>query len=267
MTYLYTPPTWRNVVQLEGSLRCGIPTSTCVYRQSGVWHNVQTAGMDVFDAPFDSVLVAANLATNPSAETDLSNWTANGSILTRDTTRGFDGNASVKLAGNNATGFPFYNHAVTTEAGKICAISYYYRIDSPIHAQLFNPLGIQFRDAGVNELGSVNAARVDGGPMDGSATPGWVRAYWIGTVPSNCTQIWLVSGGGGTPTLATTDIWWVDAIQVQESSTLNSYYDTEEIELFFTRPTQVPDSLVAELTANALTPADPSWTAGTLTPL
>lgn len=36
--------------------------------------------------------------------------------------------------------------------------------------------------------------------------------------------------------------------------------------LFFTRPTVVPDSLYAEMSANALTPADPSWTPGTLTP-
>lgn len=51
--YLYTPPTWRNVVQLEGALHCGITTSTCVYRQGGVWHNVITPGMDVFDLPID----------------------------------------------------------------------------------------------------------------------------------------------------------------------------------------------------------------------
>lgn len=53
MSYLYTPPTWRNVVQLEGALHCGITTSTCVYRQGGVWHNVITPGMDVFDLPID----------------------------------------------------------------------------------------------------------------------------------------------------------------------------------------------------------------------
>lgn len=46
MSYLYTPPTWRNVVQLERSLRCGVPTCTLVYRQAGVWHNIHTPGMD-----------------------------------------------------------------------------------------------------------------------------------------------------------------------------------------------------------------------------
>jgi hypothetical protein len=54
MSYLYTPPTWRNVVQLEGALHCGITTSTCVYRQGGVWYNVLTPGMDVFDTPIDT---------------------------------------------------------------------------------------------------------------------------------------------------------------------------------------------------------------------
>jgi hypothetical protein len=46
MTYLYTPPTWRNVQVMEGALRYGVPTSTVVYRQAGVWHNVQIAGVD-----------------------------------------------------------------------------------------------------------------------------------------------------------------------------------------------------------------------------
>ena len=44
--YLYRPPTWRNVAIIEGSLRYGVPTSTCVYRQGGVWHNIQDAGID-----------------------------------------------------------------------------------------------------------------------------------------------------------------------------------------------------------------------------
>jgi hypothetical protein len=42
--YLYTPPAWRSVSRIEGSLYVGIPTSTCVYRRGGVWHNVMTAG-------------------------------------------------------------------------------------------------------------------------------------------------------------------------------------------------------------------------------
>lgn len=53
MSYLYTPPTWRNVVPLEGALRCGIPTSVCVYRQGGVWTQVLSPGMNVFDVPID----------------------------------------------------------------------------------------------------------------------------------------------------------------------------------------------------------------------
>lgn len=44
MSYLYIPPTWRNVSRIEGSLYVGAPTSTCVYRRGGVWHNVMTAG-------------------------------------------------------------------------------------------------------------------------------------------------------------------------------------------------------------------------------
>ena len=42
--YLYTPPTWRNVGMMEGSLRSGVATSTIVYRQNGVWHNVFDQG-------------------------------------------------------------------------------------------------------------------------------------------------------------------------------------------------------------------------------
>ena len=44
--YLYTPPQWRHIIQLEGSLRVGIPTSFCVYRKGGVWHSTQTPAVD-----------------------------------------------------------------------------------------------------------------------------------------------------------------------------------------------------------------------------
>lgn len=44
--YLYTPPTWRYVGMVEGSLRCGITTSTLVYRMNGVWFNQLEAGVD-----------------------------------------------------------------------------------------------------------------------------------------------------------------------------------------------------------------------------
>lgn len=47
MAYLYSPPTWRNVFSLSGALIAGIKTSTCVYRQGGVWANTLTAGPDV----------------------------------------------------------------------------------------------------------------------------------------------------------------------------------------------------------------------------
>lgn len=48
MAYLYSPPSWRNVAKFPGAraLRFGITTSTVVYRQGGVWTNIQTAGMD-----------------------------------------------------------------------------------------------------------------------------------------------------------------------------------------------------------------------------
>jgi hypothetical protein len=44
--YLYRPPSWRNVIPMGGALNVGIPTSTVVWRQGGVWHNAMTAGMD-----------------------------------------------------------------------------------------------------------------------------------------------------------------------------------------------------------------------------
>lgn len=46
--YLYTPPMMRMVYKFPGAwaLRFGINTSTIVYRQDGVWHNIAVAGMD-----------------------------------------------------------------------------------------------------------------------------------------------------------------------------------------------------------------------------
>lgn len=37
--YLYTPPTWRNSIPMEGALVIGFPVSTLVYRLGGTWHN------------------------------------------------------------------------------------------------------------------------------------------------------------------------------------------------------------------------------------
>lgn len=47
MSYLYSPPTWRHAFSLDGALIAGITTSTCVYRQAGVWYNTLDAGPDV----------------------------------------------------------------------------------------------------------------------------------------------------------------------------------------------------------------------------
>lgn len=80
MTYLYTPPTWRNVVTLEGSLRAGIPTSVCVYRQGGVWQQVVSPGMNVFDVPFDvsSGITLFFTRPTPVPDTLVAELTANG---------------------------------------------------------------------------------------------------------------------------------------------------------------------------------------------
>lgn len=71
MPQLYTPPQWKNVGIFEGSLRYGVPTSFCVYQMNGVWHSVQTPGVDqltgakyVFPSPVVvSDALAASLAT------------------------------------------------------------------------------------------------------------------------------------------------------------------------------------------------------------
>jgi hypothetical protein len=42
---LYTPPQWKNVGVIQGSLRFGQPTSYCVYRIAGVWYITQNAGV------------------------------------------------------------------------------------------------------------------------------------------------------------------------------------------------------------------------------
>lgn len=67
MPQLYTPPQWRNIIILDGSLRVGIPTSYCVYKKSGSWHSSQSPAIDeltgatyVFPTP---VVVSDALAT------------------------------------------------------------------------------------------------------------------------------------------------------------------------------------------------------------
>jgi hypothetical protein len=45
MSYLYTPPTWRLVGQIEKALRYGVVRPTVVYRVGGVWHSLQEPGI------------------------------------------------------------------------------------------------------------------------------------------------------------------------------------------------------------------------------
>jgi hypothetical protein len=70
LSYLYSPPTWRNVQQMEGALRYGVPTSTLVYRSSGVWHNTMTAGMDDPAAHSDTVSGLLLFFTRPTVVPD-----------------------------------------------------------------------------------------------------------------------------------------------------------------------------------------------------
>lgn len=43
--FLYTPPLWRNVQFIMGSLRYSIPTSYCVYKKNGIWYAVQSVSV------------------------------------------------------------------------------------------------------------------------------------------------------------------------------------------------------------------------------
>lgn len=67
MSQLYTPPQWRNIATIKGSLRYGVMTSYCVYRKNGQWVSTQSPGVDeltgasyVFPSP---VVVSDALAT------------------------------------------------------------------------------------------------------------------------------------------------------------------------------------------------------------
>lgn len=46
MSYLYSPPMWRNPSMMGWALRASVNTCTLVYRQNGVWYNQEIAGMD-----------------------------------------------------------------------------------------------------------------------------------------------------------------------------------------------------------------------------
>lgn len=72
--YLYTPPTWRNVISMagRGALRVRFDVSTCVYRRGGVWFNVQDAaeqdvsGFDVWVDPDDASRTLDLFFTRPT---------------------------------------------------------------------------------------------------------------------------------------------------------------------------------------------------------
>lgn len=49
MSKLYSPPTWKNVERIKGSLRYYVETCTTTYRLAGQWGNVQNPGMGTLD--------------------------------------------------------------------------------------------------------------------------------------------------------------------------------------------------------------------------
>lgn len=167
------------------------------------------------DSPNPGVDTTINLATNPSAETDLTNWAGGGAVghsptLTRSNTRAVFGTYSVLATWANATGpdLPLVQYTATgLIPGRTYTMSVYAYVPtgSPSVALLVPSLGIW-------------------GTGTFTVFDTWVRLTWSATTPTSSLlfQVWPFN----SVTTAGQECY-LDGLQIEEGS-LTAYCDGDQ---------------------------------------
>ena len=162
-----------------------------------------------------------NLAINPSAGSDMSNWfnwPGSGVVAqSRQTTGGFSGSSFVRLtwttATTSATG-GLITSASPVTPGSTYTSSMYYRANST------RPLQIE-----IKYIDSASNVLLYTGYVGATATTNWQRLSHTSTAPPNSVGMFISIISGGAPNFAIGDYIDGDAVMVTLGSTLYNYAD------------------------------------------
>ena len=165
-----------------------------------------------------------NLITNPSLETNTSLWSANGGAITRITTDSLYGSASLQMVITNPVllqGVVISSgNRLPITAGQTYTLSVYIKVptgqpDVTLDADML------FWDA-ISGGAIINS--VDGANATITSADGWVRFSVTGTAGVGATHVAARFGFPATPA-AGTYTYLLDGIMLEQSSTLNDYFD------------------------------------------
>jgi len=171
-----------------------------------------------------TTLSRTNLVTNPSFETNLTGWSAVGTIGTRSTAQSKVGTASCLIAfpGGTSTNGVTYNlsNGVAVTAGDVLTFSFYLLRSADIGQVTFN---FMFYASNGTTLIADNAhVNV---PASQSTT-GWYRASQTVIVPYGAAfaqpRIYITNAEGSGTTAFNA---YIDAVLIEKSSVLGDYFD------------------------------------------
>jgi hypothetical protein len=161
-----------------------------------------------------------NICSNPSFETDTTNWVSAGTgapTITRSTAQAFSGTASLAVAntvaGNAVPGFLPGGSRFPVSAGLAYCFSAYFRANT-------TPRSCQVRADYYDTAGAVISTTT--GSTVTNTTTGWTRASWTGTAPTTAVTARIycvvVSSGVG-------EIHYIDGVLFEQSATVGTYFD------------------------------------------
>lgn len=209
--------------------------------QIGVWSSAATLTMSmsapeqpslsaVADQSLDRVAITVtplrNLMPNPSFEVDLSGWAATRGSGARVTTDYVFGTASAQFTSNATAGgkriqYGAGANGISVSAGLSYTISAYVKGDAT-STGLKSDILASWIDAAGNVIAQPN------GP-DVTLTTSWQRASITATAPANAAwlNVWIRLGDATDPSYdcGSGKVFYVDAVLVDQSSTLQNYVD------------------------------------------
>jgi hypothetical protein len=156
--------------------------------------------------PIDSsITVRTNLCTNPSFETNNGNWTPASATITQDTTRYLTGTAAGLIGWSNAVavdGATVYNTLTGLSIGQQYTLSFY-----------------AYTPTGGPDIGAYVATIIGG--TTSTTKDAWVRVSYTFTATATSHQI----GIRNKSITGTSTSTWIDAVLIEQSSTVNDYFD------------------------------------------
>lgn len=151
-----------------------------------------------------------NLVTNPNFETDVSRWSCTGT-LSRTTSSFYFGTASAQVVCTAQSQIVYIDYPNSSSA----TASTIYTSSAYVLAELGKPFSIELRnyDSSGNYLGAATQGAI--------GTGAWQRVSLTATSASTATKI----GVGIRNNFAGAHTFYVDGVLVEQSSTVNPYFD------------------------------------------